>query len=467
MTLINEECGDKMRIALDTDGTLTDFRAFLQKNAFSYFKNRYGFKVVYPDKCEIEDILDMTATISREGNCSEEKAKNLVRKILNKYWVGFRFVQFSLLSRFRKGASKTINELIKQGHEIRVFTSRAKTCEKSIVGAIARDFTIWQYRLNGIWLPRRCFNFYADDKDKVDGILSYSPQIAFDDKPEIVCKISEAGIPVICIAGEHNHDVTNSNFVEKTNDFDYETIRLKMKKLFGNKLSVYDREAKSCAFISRIRLFRPVILAIFKPIILNNQNITQVPDSGIVYAPNHRSTLDPIVITTYLGQNIHWAALLRFFEAKDSIFANSKNPILCRITSRFFKTMEYFPIERKSDNPQANSFSSIKDMYKFLKINSRVGIFSEGTTKRPEGKTFGTFDSGFILLAKQSHALIQPVTTVWTEKGRRGSKVIVNFGEAFRADDMSIEEAMDHYMRIQERSMNENLRVVEDNNRIK
>ncbi len=72
--------------------------------------------------------------------------------------------------------------------------------------------------------------------------------------------------------------------------------------------------------------------------------------------------------------------------------------------------MEYFTIERKNDNSDANNWETIKDMIGFLKIRQCIGIFPEGITCRPKGNDFGTFDMAFVRLAKMTDALVQPVT---------------------------------------------------------
>ena len=48
-----------MRIILDTDGTMTNFNEFIQQEAIPFFKNKYGMRIVAPEKLEIQDIFDM------------------------------------------------------------------------------------------------------------------------------------------------------------------------------------------------------------------------------------------------------------------------------------------------------------------------------------------------------------------------------------------------------------------------
>ena len=88
-----------------------------------------------------------------------------------------------------------------------------------------------------------------------------------------------------------------------------------------------------------------------------------------------------------------------------------------------------------------------------MSIRSRIGIFPEGTTRKENGAFWGTFDDTFIRLAKKHDSWIQPITIVW--KGNSKKIPIVNFGEAFKVSNMTEEEAMEKYMRIQEQSYRE------------
>lgn len=48
-----------MKIILDTDGTLTNFNRFIVENTVKFFEEKYHLIVIYPNKLEIEDILDI------------------------------------------------------------------------------------------------------------------------------------------------------------------------------------------------------------------------------------------------------------------------------------------------------------------------------------------------------------------------------------------------------------------------
>lgn len=448
-----------MKIILDTDGTLTDFNQFILENAIPYFEKNYGFKVVYPNKLEIEDILDIKNRLINDRGYSDDQAQKEMKRMLDKFWISLRFVKFSLFSKFRSGVSKIINDFIKNGYEVQIHTSRSKTTENNIVGEIARAFTIWQYRMNGIYLSKDKYHFYASDEEKIKGIIKEKPQIAFDDKPEIIESLNRYNIKTICVDGNHNKDVVDSKQVAKINVFDSQDLAIKMDKLLDKKLIFYKREANSDDFYQKIRLSIPLILKIFDPIVLNSENLVRTNEEAVIYAPNHRSTLDPLIINAYIDEYIHWVALKRFFSGEDSIFNNSKNKLLCKITAECFGKLGYFPIERISDNPNANNFESLRDMINFLKIKSNLGIFPEGTTRRPEGSEFGTFDSSFLTLASKTEAIVQPITILWIKELNLKHKLIINFGESFKVENKKTKEAYDKFLQIQENSLLENKKI--------
>ena len=139
-----------MKLVFDIDGTLTDYNKFVRENALDYFKKKYGMNVIYPQKLEIEEIFDMENFFSTKYKCDVGQAKTYTNTALNKYWVSFNFIKFSLFGRFRKGVRKFFKHIKKDGHIIEIHTSRAKSTSKGIVGSICRLFTYLQFVLNGI-----------------------------------------------------------------------------------------------------------------------------------------------------------------------------------------------------------------------------------------------------------------------------------------------------------------------------
>lgn len=437
-----------MKIILDNDATVTNYEKFINERVIPYFRSRYNLEVENANALEIEDLFNLHDHFP--GNC--------VKKMLDSFWISFRFVKYTV-SRFRPGAAVTIRKFIRQHHNVEIHTSRAKTCEHGVVGILARIFTIGQYWLNGVFLSPSRFHFYKDDKEKIEGVLSSKPALVFEDKPFIINHLAAQGINVFCVSGKHNQSIIDVSHVVRINSFRYKEVFCKMEVLLGKTfLDCANKGAISNHFYKKLFCIRPIVKLIFRPIILNRENIIQTGNS-VIYVSNHRSTFDPIVITAVLKEPVHWAALKRFFEAEDSIFNNSKNLILCRITAWLFQKLAFFPIERKQDNPNANNFKSIRDMTEFLRAGYKIGIFPEGTTRKTNGKDFGKFDPSFLSLAQKTDCHVQPLTVMWITTSYR-KRMVINFGKTFAVNSKKKNEMMDQFL-LEQIAMLEEIKVYE------
>lgn len=434
-----------MKIIFDIDGTLTDFNRFVDKYAVPFF-NKLGIKQVNPDAVEIEQKMDFSRVEINER-----------KKIVNRFWISYRFIWFSLFGKFRPGVRKSLNRLKNKGYDVYFYTSRDKTTEKNIIGVIARLFTKLQFINNGVIWANKKIRFFKNDDEKIKAVFEAEPDVVFDDKADIVMKISRK-IPVICVRGRHNTCIEKCHKINILNSFMTEDVTEKFEELFGKRMEIYNRALYSEKFFRRLSPVNKLINIYFHPYVLHKNNIIQ--NNGVIYVSNHRSTLDPLVVESIIARNIHWAALARFFKAEDSIFNNNKNRILCQLTAWLFKRLELIPIERKRDNPNANNINAMRDMTAFLKAKEAVGIFPEGTTRRNAGDEFGTFDSSFFAIAKAGNGIIQPINILW---GENKSKVVINFGRAFSVDNDSIEHKMYKFMRLQKRMLEENKRFFNKN----
>ena len=444
-----------MRISFDLDGTMTDFSAFVHSVAIKHFKRKYNMDVKYPNALEIEDVFDIENVLLCRG-FSKDSAKRETRVILNKFWLSHRFIKFSLFTPFRKGVSNYIRILKKQGHTVTIDSSRDKTTVKSITGFIARTLTIMQCIINGVFLPRNHVHFYRNDKEKAVGIKRNNVDVLFDDKPKVILEVCEF-TNVVCINASYNTLCLFPSSVVRIHSYLNNEPEDAVKKLLGEKNYIYSlRKAKAQkAYSPLIKYLAPVVSACFSPIVLNERHLINTI-APVIIAPNHRSTLDPVIITSVVKRPIQWAALKRFFSAEDSIFNNSKNPILRKITSYVFNKLEYFPIERKKDNPNAQNMGSIRDMVSFLSVGSSIGIFGEGTTlKDPQIRDFGDFDNSFLLLAKKKDAWVQAITVLWISDLNKKQKVMLYISEPFRVGNMSIDEAMDKFLLLQKNALSE------------
>lgn len=443
-----------MKVCFDVDGTLTNYSGFVNNTAIKYFKNKYNMEVINPNALELEDIFDIKNVLIKNGY-SEQDAEIKTKEIVNKFWISYRYVKYSLLFPFRSGVKETIKKLQQDGFEVEVATSRAKTCENNMVGKVARKFTLWQFSINGIKIKKENIKFYPDDERKLEGLKQSNADIVFDDKRGIVNPVSQFA-NAICVNEKYNQDNLEPN-ITRINGFRNGEAINTIKKIVGEQEYDYLKRIKVSDkhydIIIKSLLF--FVLNRYKPIVLHRENLLD-KSQRVIYSSNHRKTLDPIIIVATTKIGIHWAALKRFFDGKDSIFNNSKKPLLCNITSKGFKKLEFFPIDRKKDNPTASNSQAIKDMEIFLKLGEPVGIFGEGTTnKEIDKKDFNKFCDTFLRLANSSDAWVQPVTCLWLDDIKSKHKVIVNYGEPFKVKNMTIEDSMDYFMKIQNQSLNE------------
>lgn len=445
-----------MRIGIDIDGTLTNFEKFVANNSKKYMKKKYGLELTNPDGYDLDEMYELEKRFLERG-LSEEEAKNKSKKILDKYWNKY-FIKY-LFTSFRPEVKDAIKALYYSGNQVEIFSSRKKTTQNSALGKFVRNSSLLSLRLHGIKVDK--VNFFEDDESKIEAIKQARLHLLFDDKPEVIKQLSKNN-HIVCIDSSYNREIDESKNITRISDFSKSEVLSAANEAlqkFGEKQiendfkpRTYDRLSKSLSkrennyrFTDKgYRFFWligvPSVKAAFKPIVLNKDKNT--PKAPIIVSPNHRSTLDPFFVSTSTKYPIHWAALKRFFNAEDSIFNNSKKPILCKFTSVGFRAIGSIPVERQSDNPNANNRDSIRRMNNLVKENQNLGIFPEGTTnKNPEESLIGEGDrSGklaFALLRENINASMLPVSIMWIKKSDSiKNKVIINYRDSFNSQDV-------------------------------
>ncbi len=413
-----------MKIVFDIDGTLTDFEAFIIENR-SYIEEKYAISLTNFDGYDIDGMFDLQNKYNAYG-------RDIKDDFWNKYYLSY------LMYGFRKGVKETFDKLTNEGYETIIVTSRNKTCDKNIVGKIVRYSTIWKLKKERIRYNE--IIFCQSDEAKLKCIEKMCPDIIVDDKVELLNAVSE-GIERICIASGYNREGLKEGIFRITGyeeDQVYNIIEgiRKKKKMHNNVTVAYPDLRKSERIYRIIRLLAaPFLKCYFRPVILHKENI---PVSGpLIYAPNHRSTLDPYFITYLSRDAIHWNALKRFFTGEDSIFNNNKNFFLRKLTALLFKELGYIPVERGGNNREAIEITNY-----CLKNGSSVGIFPEGTTnKKPKERELLPIKNGIFYFSKNNDVEIQPISIVWFPKGACvPNKVVINYRKPFSMKGWTIGE---------------------------
>jgi len=143
------------------------------------------------------------------------------------------------------------------------------------------------------------------------------------------------------------------------------------------------------------KLLTPFISVMTKHTAIGLENI---PSTGpLIIISNHRSDLDPLLISSFVRRGMMWVAAKFVF----------KIPFI----SDFLKDLGTIPI---SDDPK-DQFAATKQIAKALRDNRAVGIFPEGAEyilKNDFSRRCGNFNSGFAHFALKYKANILPVSII-------------------------------------------------------
>lgn len=164
-----------------------------------------------------------------------------------------------------------------------------------------------------------------------------------------------------------------------------------------------------------------------------------------VFASNHRSYLDPILIATK-------ARVPNCYMAKDELFHGNKFFVW------LIKYMGAFPVVRGSGDSSVITTSIDK-----LEEGRNLVIFPEGT--RSKDGTLGRGKTGVALIAALAQVPVVPVAISFKgEKLKFRSKVIVRYGKAISPDELKINPSEPRAMkRVRQRIMESIAELVDEN----
>ncbi len=166
------------------------------------------------------------------------------------------------------------------------------------------------------------------------------------------------------------------------------------------------------------------VTGIFKIIFrLSFEGVENIPKKGgYVYASNHRSNADPILITLKIKK--HCA-----YMAKEELF---KNPFF----SLLIRAFGAFPVVRGKGD-----MTVINDSVERLKKGKNLVIFPEGTRSK-DGKV-GRGKTGVALIAAKSNVDVIPVGICYEGKLGFRTKIVVKYGKPISASTLKVSETPD------------------------
>ena len=178
---------------------------------------------------------------------------------------------------------------------------------------------------------------------------------------------------------------------------------------------------------------RPLFKFFYSPKIIGAEKIPS--DAAVVIAGNHKHIYDQCLTIMATKRVIHYMAKKEYFEGG---------------LAPFFRAVGCIPVDRSK-----RDLSSVKSAMKVLKEGGAIGIFPEGTRNKTN-EFLLRFKTGAVSMAKRSDAYIVPFGLTGDYKFR-SKNLTVRYGEPFKVDNMTVEEANQSLYHEVERLMRENL----------
>lgn len=194
------------------------------------------------------------------------------------------------------------------------------------------------------------------------------------------------------------------------------------------------------------KLLTPLMRILFRlyynPTIINKERIPQT--GPILIVGNHKHVYDQCLTIMATKRVIHYMAKKEYFDSK---------------MAWFFKFVGCIPVNRSIKDTEAT-----KKALDILNNNGAIGLFPEGTRNKTKDIFLLPFKFGTVSMAKKTNATIVPFGITGDYKFR-SKNLIIKYGEPFKIENMSLEEANDKLYHEVERLMKENLELA--NNRSK
>lgn len=169
-------------------------------------------------------------------------------------------------------------------------------------------------------------------------------------------------------------------------------------------------------------IVRKIMMLIYKIVYnLSYEGLENIPkEGGYIYASNHRSYADPVLITLPVKPRFAYMAKEELFH--QNIFFTA-----------VIKMMGAFPVVRGSGD-----MSVIETSMEKLKSGRNLVIFPEGTRSK-DGKV-GRGKTGVAMIAAMAGADVIPVGIVFEGKLKFRKKVVVKYGKPVSADKIAVGE---------------------------
>ena len=418
-----------MKIAIfDIDGTITDETKFLRKYAPKYLKEECNIDPIIKNENGYSlDIIYGVKEILMEDGMEEHEASLKAKKIEKNFWNKY-FVKYNM-QKLRPGVKETINELRKNGYEIHFVSLRGRKTKSK--DTLLNEFIrlhivplITKFLLlsNGIKYDK--LTLVQSEEEKLNYIKYYNPELLFEDLSSIIQNTSFNGKKV-CVSTPHNINTKLDENTIRLDDYNKDknvvfqsinTNKYNKNKIKFNKVFLYKLFTETSQNLVK-GVGKYYFVKHYEPIVIGEDKIPN--NEGIAFVCNHRTKMDPVLISIYAKKSIHWAALLRMFQGKEDLFSGTKGKLKCYLSAGFIAAMGAKPIARKTDeNFEQINLKTINELTELLEMDSAIGCFPEGTINREPDKTnmVPLKSMRVFRMATDTNSYVQPVSIVWIPK---------------------------------------------------
>ncbi len=178
------------------------------------------------------------------------------------------------------------------------------------------------------------------------------------------------------------------------------------------------KKLHNTGFIIAKNVLKPIFCFWYRPKTINKEVI---PKKGpIIICCNHKHLFDQNLIILSTRRPIHYMAKIEYWQSWK--------------TRWFFNFSGCIPVNRSIHDENA------KDMaLEVLRNGGAIGIFPEGTRNKTK-EFLLPFKFGAVSMAQKTGATIVPAG-IYGDYKFRTKNLVVRFGEPFKVDGMSLEEA--------------------------
>lgn len=479
-----------MNVVFDIDETIVDETKYILKHAPKYLKKKFkrNFDLVNINGNGVAEKYGVKEYFLEKG-LSLEDAEKQAKKVSSKFWSQpINFIRYTY-EPIKPGVKETIKELIKDGHDVSIATLRGvKTTSNptkisefirlKVVPFLTRN----QLKRNGIlYHELKLVENYEGKYEYFDYVKA---DIIIDDQPEVIQKESEKR-KVICIPSPHNKKyefndnvVTFSHF-ENYSMNDYINKLESLKKIPESNLSkktadnhkkttnalFYKHALTNGVYKLVINIGKRTLLKKIKPLVVGRENVPY-DNRSVVFVGNHRRVFDPVLISITNNRVINWAALLRMFQGKESLFSTTKNPIKLWLSSLIIYLLGAIPIARRTDeNFIKINEKSFDEINQYLQWGGSLGIFPEATLNRkPEEQNILPVKSmRSFKFALENKSWVEPVSIVWVpDMAKIENKTIIKYDKPVNINGLTLIEVCKKWIDVTNQNIDEINAIVDE-----